>query len=618
MIPLWNYQTDKLVFPHADVGNLVILGVLGLLTVLFAERREGRWLGREQTNELKGVAILLVVVGHLWRHAVGDSDVWNYGSDSVALFLALSGFGLTMSWASSSDPSLRTFVSKRLRRVFLPYWCATFALVLLDRLLVGQEYSSLDILSTLAGYNPTTHLRRIDYVRWYITLLLIWYLAFYLANRFLPRTKVLPALSVFGVVLVLLSREELFSYGGYSQLLAFPFGCAVARYRDRIRSVLSRTSLLGIGVPLLMALLVVAWELPEWIGETPHVSMKLLKELARCADGLVFISLVFAVAALSIRMGYASRFLAFVGTVSYEIFLIHGPLLVKYDPIIGLFPVKARVVGFCIWLAVVVALAYAMNRILDRLSTRVLNSMSVGRLTYLFVIHVVLWMALLRSDFIGRMMWRVGVREASPVSEAIYESTLVFHNRVDGCVPSGAILFFGDSHVQGLCVAAVADRAVNFGVGKDTTLGLKKRLRGYGAVKRARALVLAIGIRDVLIGRSFDIPTNLGEILDGAPEGLPVIVQGILPVDEGFVGGGLNAVIARTNGFLKSLCLERERCHFVPVPSELSNADGNLRDNCHIGDGVHLSETGYQLWIRDLGAALDRQGLRDVKDGHNR
>lgn len=601
---LMNYQLDKLLVPDQWISYFAVLAAMALAIGLSIRPcRTIRWLDRDQTNQLRGTAILFVVFGHLWTHVVSEASVPKFAGEAVSLFLMLSGFGLTMS-LGTDVLKLRSFCSKRVSRILLPYWIVTLVFVLLDRFLLSQTYSFAEIVSTLAGYNGTRRLKSIDYARWYVSLQLIWYVGFFLANRFLPRTKALLALACTAVVLVVLRRKGLLPFGGQSQLLAFPLGCLLAYHRDRVWGVISRKGALTCLIPLLLLLLVLTRGIPDWIGETPHASLKLLKVGAMCIDGIAFAGLLIAVAGAFARLGVASRFLALVGVVSYELFLIHGPLLIKYNPIFGAFPADLLALGFCIWLAGVIVLSWLIHLALQLLSRRCLDRISAKSLTYLALVHFFLWMVLLRSDFVGVAMWRLGGRDMSPSSERTYRTTRLFHDRVDGCVPIGSVLFFGDSHVQGLCVSAVAKRAVNFGVGKDSTAGLRERIARYSSTSRARAIVLAIGINDIRSGRDSDVCKNVRAIVMNLPKHVPVVISAVLPIDERVKGVCLNERVIAVNRSLRLFCDSSERCSFVDSGSALTDESGNLRKDCHGGDGLHLSTYAYRIWISDIRRAL--------------
>jgi len=120
-------------------------------------------------------------------------------------------------------------------------------------------------------------------------------------------------------------------------------------------------------------------------------------------------------------------------------------------------------------------------------------------ITYLIGIHLFLAVVLLKSDFNDRVEHKFGIHTAaqSPEITQHFHRMLHYHKRMDGNVPEGSVIFIGDSITQGLCVSAIASPAVNYGIGSDTTVGILQRLPYYNSIKRASAVVLAIGINDI-------------------------------------------------------------------------------------------------------------------------
>ncbi len=185
-----------------------------------------------------------------------------------------------------------------------------------------------------------------------------------------------------------------------------------------------------------------------------------------------------------------------------------------------------------------------------------------------------------------------------------------YHERMDGNVPDGAVLFIGDSITQGLCVAAVCDRGVNYGIGSDTTAGVIERLPLYGSIARAKAVVLAIGVNDLRRRDDAVILENLREIMTRMTADTSLVVSAVLPLDERVesVGPDRNKRIANLNGQIAALCADFERCVFVDASSALLDTDGSLAAAYHVGDGVHPNTAGYDRWIRAL-----RQGLIETR-----
>jgi lysophospholipase L1-like esterase len=191
---------------------------------------------------------------------------------------------------------------------------------------------------------------------------------------------------------------------------------------------------------------------------------------------------------------------------------------------------------------------------------------------------------------------------------------LIYHLRGDGNVPKGAVIFIGDSITEGLCVAAVADRAVNYGIAGDTTTGVLARIPQYKSLQRAKAIVLAIGVNDLWRGQRTDeqILSNLRLILMQLPNKTPIVFSAILPINEQLEKDryGGNKHITEINVQTVKLCAQFKNCHYFSSYDKLLGPDGQLAADYHVGDGLHISTQGYEIWIADMRkaiAALDKK-----------
>jgi lysophospholipase L1-like esterase len=191
-------------------------------------------------------------------------------------------------------------------------------------------------------------------------------------------------------------------------------------------------------------------------------------------------------------------------------------------------------------------------------------------------------------------------------AQAHYRVMLGYHKTIDAATEAGAVVFVGDSITQGLNTQAVARSSVNFGIGSDTTQGAIERLPRYASAARARAVVVAIGVNDLAVRSNEQILENYRTIASLIPAHVPVVFSAIHPLDEGAGNRwvGLNPRIKALNSGLEQFTKTSDRLIFANAGAELSDSLGNLRSECHVGDGVHLSAEGYALWIEVLGRAV--------------
>lgn len=224
---------------------------------------------------------------------------------------------------------------------------------------------------------------------------------------------------------------------------------------------------------------------------------------------------------------------------------------------------------------------------------------------YFVLLHLLLLVILLKSNFILKVENKLGLnKQQSEISEH-YVRMVMYHSWIDGCVPNGAIIFIGDSITQGLCVTAISGNGINFGIGGDTTVGVLQRIKKYKSLNQAKAIVLAIGVNDMMGRKNAEILNNYKKIIYEMPKNIPLILSAVFPVDENIFKLKLNERIVELNEDIKELCSKRDNCYFINSGVALVDNKGNLEHKYHIGDGIHLNANGYHIWIQELKKILN-------------
>lgn len=355
-----NYEILKLHIIDPFTFNGLIYFALLFATLGTLKKKPSTLLDFSQTEQLKGLSMLFVIVGHFWYHVCGENGPFLvFGDYAVTLFLLLSGYGL-MSSNITRQVTAREFFLKRIRKIFFPYWLVTVIIVIADYFLLQKQYHVNELLLTCFGINLSKTLHHFDYARWFITLLLVNYLAFFFCAKLWRPPYATLALLFFSLALILLRRYELFPLAARHQLIAFPLGCLLA--------VIGPVKWWGDAtmphqIALIMLVILAMFAIHQ--GGLKHsdwhfVEISLLY-LRSYGQPYLFCLLCILSISLLVSTGYSSRFLSLCGYFSYELYLIHGPLLIKYNPIIGHFENGFILLGFFLWFGMALGLAFALK-----------------------------------------------------------------------------------------------------------------------------------------------------------------------------------------------------------------------------------------------------------------
>src|SRR4028118_1719433 len=129
------------------VDNRSILTTLTILSILilisFRKSVREQPLSILQTNQMKGIAILIIIIVHvsLWLGNPGYLSLFSrLGFPSVAIFLVLSGYGIFL---SIEKKGLNNFFSKRVMRVYIPFILAMTGKILIFDYFILNKRSSV-------------------------------------------------------------------------------------------------------------------------------------------------------------------------------------------------------------------------------------------------------------------------------------------------------------------------------------------------------------------------------------------------------------------------------------------------------------------------------------------
>jgi peptidoglycan/LPS O-acetylase OafA/YrhL len=364
----WSAQTI-----YFSVAFLAIL----LLSVKW--RQKARAFSVDSANELRGLAILGVIFAHIGYGMYYGTDylfplaIW--GGVAVNLFFFASGFGLTAS-AFRKDLSVKDFYWRRLTKIVIPVWLTLTAFIAIDAIFLKRFYNWTEIWQSYLLFFPKADLfQSINSPLWFITPLVFFYLIFPII--FKKSKPVLSAVLFFAFSFLLTLNfwpisEQINSFYD-THFLAFPLGVLMAVIFNRFSPSQESKKILQ-----MFARIFKNQKLREvvknnyywWIKKKDFAIAVLLLLLASLAyytalysgigqghwvEQSISLITTMSLVLIFIFKPIEFRLLRFIGDNSFEIYLLHWPLLYRYGFLIdSIGPWLGAIIG----IALVVLLAY--------------------------------------------------------------------------------------------------------------------------------------------------------------------------------------------------------------------------------------------------------------------
>ncbi len=340
-------MTISIVDPAGATSIFTALLILALL--LSVRRRTNRELfPLSVTQELKGLSVLAIVFAHVGYGLVeGNQFLFPlsiFAGAGVDLFLFLSGYGLVLS-VSRKGQGVGEFYRVRLPKLYAPFWISLTAFFALDYLLLDKAYAWSYVASSYAGlFTSAVMFRDLNSPLWYFSFIILIYLLFPLV--FNKRRVWLSALAIYAAchTLVRLNPEVIQPVIYFYSLhdLAFPLGMVLGgllaapekffalgalrraaarlRRRPRLGKVLRALAMLGLVYAI------------AYTGTHAGLDQSVL------VRQLISLSTMAAFLLLFLLKPTENILLHWFGLYSYEIYLLHWPLLSRYDVLFRTLP----------------------------------------------------------------------------------------------------------------------------------------------------------------------------------------------------------------------------------------------------------------------------------------
>lgn len=261
-------------------------------------------LGKNNTQAMKGFAILIIMVCHMMGKFGGGITYFTpLGGIGVSIFLSLSAYGLN---ESSLCGGTRYWWRKRLITVFLPY-CIMQSIIYwpFHRFTINSYLLDIALISPKYMYG------------WYLNFLLVNYIVFYLLIKCKVLTKY--KIQIMGIVslLFLLYADSLRA----EQALSFLLGIIISEYKNK--KFIERFLNWKIGIALIIfSTIMLALKQIDIIRALPQIIFNIIQLLIKLPAAIGICSCI-----IKILSKFNLRFLQLVGLISYELYLVHGNIL---------------------------------------------------------------------------------------------------------------------------------------------------------------------------------------------------------------------------------------------------------------------------------------------------
>ncbi len=355
--------------------NLIVIAVL-VAVVLFTFRRSKHTdlFPVSVTQELKGLGILTVVFAHFAYMLVTNADflfpLSIIAGVGVDLFLFMSGYGLTVGMLKKPLPIFE-FYKRRVIKIFIPFWVALILIFAANAIFLDIHYSVPYMIQSLLGWFPTAEgFDDVNSPFWYITWMMMFYVLFPLV--FSTKRPWLSAI-ILAVIATLIGVYNPLNMGDNwlhrLHTVAFSLGIVFAwilfetkdkenKFVAHLKEFRNKAKIMPYVIIALMLGVVVYMSLHTTANHWPTLTAILGK--GYFVDQLTSIVLMFAFIVIFSLKKFDNKFLSIYGLYSFEVYLIHWPLIGRYDIFFDYLPSWAAVIA---WLVTFIVVSWLLQKI---------------------------------------------------------------------------------------------------------------------------------------------------------------------------------------------------------------------------------------------------------------
>lgn len=252
---------------------------------------------KKLTNVIKGIAIIMIVVGHAGNRILGARVLTPLGAIGVGLFLICSGFGLEKSFQING---IANYWKKKLINVWIP-----FCLIEIIGLYFHPAASLPEILLDLMLLEP------LHPFWWYLQFLAIWYVVFYIASL----CKLTGGGKILCLSLVAIPSVCIWNPTQAQNAFSFVIGVALASKAELLKKISRRYVVLS----MIIVAIVTSWiRYSGALTNEEHLLWNIYSLVYYLS--LTMLSLIVITRCYGM---FSLKFIAIAGAYSYSIYLVH-------------------------------------------------------------------------------------------------------------------------------------------------------------------------------------------------------------------------------------------------------------------------------------------------------
>ena len=355
--------------------NYIVIAIfIAVVLLTFRKSKHTDLFPVSVTQELKGFGILTVVFAQFAYMLVTNADflfpLSIIAGVGVDLFLFMSGYGLTVGMMKKPLPILE-FYKRRVIKIFIPFWVAIILIFAANAIFLDIHYSVPYMIRSLLGWFPTASgFEDVNSPFWYITWMMMFYILFPLV--FSSKKPWLSAI-ILAVIATLIGVYNPLDMGDnwlhrlhtFAFSLGIVFAWLLFETKDKENKLVKslkkfRNESNGMSIIVIALMIIVAGYMSLHTTSSSWPTLTAILGKGFFVDQFTSIVIMFALIVIFSLKKVDNKFFAIYGLYSFEVYLIHWPLIGRYDIFFDILPAWAAVVA---WIITFILLSWILQKI---------------------------------------------------------------------------------------------------------------------------------------------------------------------------------------------------------------------------------------------------------------